>query len=158
MPFDAVLAEDAPERVALRTRVRCYRSPLTLERTMSLKNDLAALFIEERVVNESVGEYAIMWGHHPAIGTPFLDSHCVVQAPAKKVEVMNIHPNGLWEPGDGYDYPMVRNRRTGKLQEVTRILPRDALSIDVLFFKELAEGWYGLTNQETGVGFGPGLT
>ena len=26
--------------------------------------------------------------------------------------------------------------------------------MDVVFFKELSEGWYGLTNREQGVGFG----
>jgi len=154
LPFEAAIAEDTPERVALRTWVRCYRSPLTLERTMALKADVAALFIHERVVNESAGEFAVMWGHHPAVGPPFLDEDCFVQTPARKVEVMAIHPNGLWEPGDGYDFPMVKNRRSGALQDITRVLPRHTRSIDVVFFKELAEGWYGLTNRRTAVGFG----
>jgi Domain of unknown function (DUF4432) len=154
LPFEAEVAQDNSDQVALRTRVRCYRSPLTLERTMSLKRGIAGLFVSERVVNESVGEFAIMWGHHPSVGVPFLDDNCLVQAPAKKVEVLAFHPNGLWEPGDGYNFPMVKNRRTGKLQDITHVLPRETLSVDVVFFKELTEGWYGLTNQKLGVGFG----
>lgn len=154
LPFEATIVEDTPERVAVRTWVRTYRSPLTLERTMALKRDKAALFIKERLVNESEGEFAIMWGHHPSLGVPFLDENCVVQVPAKKVEVLAFHPNGLWEPGGDYDFPMVLNRRTGKLQDITRVLPRTTRSVDVVFFKELTEGWYTITNEKLQVAFG----
>lgn len=154
LPFEAVIAEDTQERVAIHTRVRLYRSPLMLERTMSLKRGVAALFIHERLLNESTGEFAIMWGHHPAIGEPFLDDSCIVQTPASKVEVLAYHQNGLWEPGGDYDFPMVRNRRTTGMQDITRVLKRETQSVDVVFFKELTEGWYGLTNQRLGVGFG----
>ncbi len=154
LPFQATVVADKPDYVAVHTRVRCYRSPLTLERTMSLKSGSAALAIAERLINESSEDFAVMWGHHPAIGTPFLDDTCVVQAPAKKVEVLAFHPNGLWEPGDGYDFPLVKNRRSGQLQDITCVLPRETHSVDVVFFKELSEGWYGLTSQRLGVGFG----
>ncbi len=154
LPFEAALLEDTPERVSVRTWVRTYRSPLKLERTMSLQRDKGALFIQERLVNESPGEFAIMWGHHPAFGQPFLDEHCVVRAPAKKVEVLAFHPNGLWEPGGDYDFPMVPNRRTGQLQDITRVQGRETRSVDVVFFKELSEGTYTITNEKLGVGFG----
>jgi hypothetical protein len=154
LPFEATVLEDTPDRVSLETRARLYRSPLALERTMSLEKDKAALFIKERLVNESEGEFAIMWGHHPSLGTPFLNENCVVQAPAKKVEVLAFHPNGLWEPGGDYDFPMVPNRRTGQLQDITKVLPKDACSVDVVFFKDLAEGWYAISDQEANIGFG----
>ncbi len=154
LPFEGSVEQDTPERVALRTRTRCYRSPLTLERTMSLQRHQAALFIRERLVNESACEFAIMWGHHPSVGEPFLDSNCIVQAPAKQVEVSAYHRNGLWEPGDGYAFPMVKNRRTGQEEDITRVLSPQTHSVDVVFFKGLTEGWYGLTNQRLRLGFG----
>ncbi|NWF69696.1 MAG: aldose 1-epimerase [Chloroflexi bacterium] len=154
LPFEAALVEDSAERVALRTRVRLYRSPLTLERTMALKKGVAALFIDERLTNEAESEFAVMWGHHPAFGTPFLDESCIVQTPAKKVEVLAFHPNGLWQPGGDYEFPMVPNRRSGKAEDITHVLPKSVRSVDVVFFKELSEGWYGLTNRNQGVGFG----
>ncbi|TBR57030.1 DUF4432 domain-containing protein [Westiellopsis prolifica IICB1] len=154
LPFEATITEDSQEQVTLHTRVHLYRSPLRLERKMSLKRGIAALFIQERVFNDSMGEFAIMWGHHPAIGEPFLDDSCIVQTPASKVEVMAYHQNGLWEPGGNYDFPKVKNRRTGVMQDVTRVLPRETKSVDIVFFKELTEGWYGITNQRLNVGFG----
>jgi len=154
LPFEAFIQEDQPDLVSLKTRVRTYRSPLTLERTMTVKKNLAALFIHERLVNESESEFAVMWGHHPALGAPFLDENCVVATPAKKVEVLAFHPNGLWKPGGDYDFPMVPNQRSGEKQDIRRVLPRETRSVDVVFFKELSEGWYNITNQKTGLGFG----
>lgn len=154
LPFEAQLVEDSPEMVSIKTRVRLYRSPLALERTLSLRSGLSALFIHEQLTNESEGEFAIMWGHHPAFGAPFLDESCVVQAPVKKVEVAAFHQNGLWEVGTDYDFPMVPNRRTGQREDITRVRAKSTKSVDVVFFKELNEGWYGLTNQNQGMGIG----
>jgi Domain of unknown function (DUF4432) len=154
LPFEAAVQEDSQEVVSLKTGVRTYRSPLRLERTMTLKRDIAALFIHEQLVNESEGEFAIMWGHHPTFGEPFLDESCMVTAPVKKVEVLAFHPNDLWKPGGDYDFPMTPNQRTGQLQDIRKILGRETRSVDVVFFKELDEGWYSITNQNLGVGFG----
>jgi len=154
LPFESTVLEDTPDSVSLRTRVRLYRSPLTLERTMSIKRDKAAFFIRERLVNESGEDFAIIWGHHPAIGAPFLNEHCVVKFPAKKVEILAFHPNGLWEPGGDYNFPLVPNRRTGKLQDITKVLPKETRSVDVVIFKELSEGWYAIYDENSGIGFG----
>jgi hypothetical protein len=154
LPFEANIVEDTPETVGVKTQVRLYRSPLALERTMSLKRDAAALFIHERLLNESTGEFALMWGHHPAFGEPFLDDSCFVQTSAAKVEVLAYHPNGLWETGLDFDFPQVKNRRIGELQDITVVRNRETRSVDVVFFKELQEGWYGLTNRKLRVGFG----
>lgn len=154
LPFQAAIEEDSPGLVSLKTWVRLYRTPLALERSMSLKKETAALFIHERLVNEADMEYAVIWGHHPAFGAPFLDENCVVEAPASKVEVLSYHPNGLWQPGGDYDFPMVPNRRTGQLQDIRRVLPPDTRSVDVVFFKDLQDGWYRISNPRLGAGFG----
>ncbi len=154
LPFEAQVEEDSADRVSLRVRTRCYRSPLTLERLMTLQRGRPALLITERLANDAPVEFAVMWGHHPAVGAPFVDDSCVVETPARTVRVLAYHPNGLWEPGDAYVFPMVKNRRTGSLQDITRVLPPETRSVDVISFWGLTEGWYGLTNRRTRVGFG----
>jgi hypothetical protein len=154
LPFEAEVAEDTPECVSLRLQTRCYRSPLRLERRMTLRRHVPALFIAERLANEAPVEFSVMWGHHPALGEPFLDDSCVVQTPARTVRVLAYHRNGLWEPGDEYAFPLVTNRRTGQLEDVTRILPPETRSVDVVSFWDLDEGWYALTNRRRRVGFG----
>jgi hypothetical protein len=154
LPFEASIIEDSTDMVSVKMHVSLYRSPLTLERTLSLKRDASALFIQEKLVNQAEIDFAIMWGHHPAFGAPFLDESCIVHTPASKVEVLAFHPNGLWQPGGDYDFPNVPNRRTKQIQDIRHVLPQSTQSVDVVFFKELREGWYGLTNQNQRIGFG----
>lgn len=154
LPFEARVVEDSPERAELELTVRTYRSPLRLVRRMSLRGDQPTLFVEERLENESAGEYAIMWGHHPAFGPPFLDETCRVDVDAGAVDVLAFHRNGLWEPGEDYGFPLVPNRRTGEPEDVTRIRGAATKSVDVIRFKELRHGSYGLTSERHGVGVG----
>jgi uncharacterized protein DUF4432 len=154
LPFEAELIENSTERAAVRFTAQCYRSPLRLERTLSIERNSPALFIKERLVNQSTEPFAVMWGHHPAFGEPFLDESCLVQTPAHTLRVLAYHQNGLWEPGDAYQFPTAKNRRTGHLQDVTRVLPASTRSVDVISFWDLDAGWYGLTNQRRRVGFG----
>lgn len=154
LPFEARVIEDNTQQITLKTRVSLYRSPLTLERNLTLKTGQAVLFIEETLCNHSTAEFAIMWGHHPALGEPFLDDSCVVQVPATTVEAMAFHANGLWESNSEFKFPLVKNRRTQELQDITKILDRHSKSVDVLFLKELTAGWYAITNQRQQVGFG----
>src|SRR5574341_1352986 len=125
LPFEAAVEDDSADRVTLRLQTRCYRSPLLLERRMTLARGRPALLIAERLVNEAPVEFAVMWGHHPAFGPPFVDDSCVVQTPARTVRVLSYHANGLWEPGEGYTFPNVKNRRTGALEDVTAVRPRE---------------------------------
>lgn len=154
LPVEVSIEQNTPEIVSIHTRVRLYRSPLALDRTLTLQKNRSALFIHEKLENESGYDYAIIWGHHPALGAPFLDENCVVTTPAKKVEVLAFHPNGLWKPGGDYDYPMVPNQRTGQLEDISQVRPASTKSVDVVFFKELTEGWYAVNNQKRCAGFG----
>ncbi|MBE9222365.1 DUF4432 family protein [Cyanobacterium stanieri LEGE 03274] len=154
LPVSAQIITDTPELVTLKTEVTLYRSPLKLEKHLSLKKDTATLFIKEKLTNTSPHDFEIMWGHHPVVGEPFLDTSCTVQAPAKKIEVMAYHPNGLWTTDKEFDFPHAQNRRTGQMQDVTKILGKESKSVDVLFFKELQEGWYGINNHNLNLGLG----
>jgi len=154
LPLNARVLEDSAGEVVLELSTRLYRSPLSLVRRMSLRDNVPALFIDETLRNEADQEFAVMWGHHPAVGAPFLDESCVVSAPASRVDVLDFHPNGLWERGEGFAYPLVPSRRSGEPEDIRRVRPPGTRSADVLRLTGLAAGWYGLTSQRLGVGLG----
>jgi Domain of unknown function (DUF4432) len=154
LPFEARVLEDDPARVTVELETRLYRSPLRLLRRMSLRDDEPALFLSERLENQGAVEFAVMWGHHPAFGPPLLDETCVVRTVARRVDVLAFHRNGLWEPGEGYEFPHVRSRRTGELEDVTRVRAPSTGSVDVIRFTGLDGGWYGLTSERLEVGVG----
>lgn len=155
LPFEARVLEDSPERVSVQASVRLYRSPLALKRTMTIESGRSALIIDEELTNESSGPYAVMWGHHPALGEPFLDDSCVLQVAASSTRVLDFHANGLWERGE-HGFPEVPNRRTGNLEDVRIIRSRETRSVDVVSFAGLLDGWYAVTNRRRQLGFGMG--
>jgi hypothetical protein len=50
---------------------------------MIVERNLAGLQIRESIVNLSGEDLNYMWGHHPALGDPFLSGDCVLTVPAR---------------------------------------------------------------------------
>jgi hypothetical protein len=72
LPWDYAIVEDAEERVAVRLSVACTKAPLRLVKELRLGAGSARLEVEETLVNESSVAVWLMWGHHIALGAPFL--------------------------------------------------------------------------------------
>lgn len=153
IPWEYTLTEDEPERVTLRLRVRTYRTPLFVEKWLTLTSGRPVLQIRERLVNEGHEPVELMWGHHPAFGPPFLDDSCVVDLPGALVRATDALPTHRYRPGSGYVWPYVP-ARDGELLDISKIAPPETRSHDTLFLTELAAGWYAVTNTRRAVGFG----
>ena len=87
VPWTLDVVEDEPDRVSVVCRVRALRTPLLLERRMTIRADRAALFLDERLTNESAEDLDVMWGHHVAFGRPFLDGETRIHTSARRVVV-----------------------------------------------------------------------
>jgi len=155
IPWDFQIMEDDPEKIAVKFWVRTYRSPFYVEKVLSLQRNVAALHIEEKVVNEADEEMDLMWGHHPAVGLPFLSEHCIIDAPAKKVLVhpVEVFPNQRLDPGAEFSWPLARDKRRKKI-DLSKVPPPENKTADLFYLTELERGWYGITNSQMKVGFG----
>jgi hypothetical protein len=81
VPWDVSIVEDTQELVAVRFVVRTRKSPLLLERTLSLRSAARGFQLDERLVNESPVAMRAMWGHHITFGQPFLKPGCHILLP-----------------------------------------------------------------------------
>ncbi|MFB0546342.1 MAG: aldose 1-epimerase [Anaerolineae bacterium] len=154
IPWNAQVIEDSPQRVAVKFWVRTYRTPFYLEKILSLESDRAILGLEEKLVNEGAEEMDFMWGHHPTIGPSFLDEHCRLDVPARKVI---IHPVQYSETnrlpaGRKFQWPLVEDRR-GETVDLSRIPSPEVTSTDVAYLTDFEEGWCALTNARRRLGF-----
>ncbi|WCB94862.1 hypothetical protein DSM104299_03602 [Baekduia alba] len=76
IPWDHEIVEDAEQRVAVRFEALIPRTPLRVEKTLTLDAASPRIEVVERLTNHSpVGQRA-MWGQHLAFGSPFLSSDC----------------------------------------------------------------------------------
>ena len=81
LPWKYEVVEDSPYSVKIRFFVRMRRSPLFVTKCVTLTSESSVVEFEETVANEGDEEFKFMWGHHPAIGKPFLDENCVIDLP-----------------------------------------------------------------------------
>ncbi len=155
VPWEYRILEDRPEQVSVALWVRTYRTPFLLQKTLTLKLGVPALFIEEQVTNEGHEPVDFMWGHHPVVGEPFLDASCVISAPDCTVEIfddedgpdhrMGLHQKGQW--------PIIKDR-DGKPMDLRQMPPKNIRTMDNCYLYGFKDGWISVQNGDKGVGFG----
>jgi hypothetical protein len=152
IPWDYAVTEDSPERVALRFRVRTYRTPFLIEKDVALERGRPALFLHERIVNEGRVDLPVMWGQHPAYGPPFLDESCRIDIPGGRVHCAGLSPNSRFREGVT-DWPLAGARGGGTI-DLRTVAGTQADTTDTIRLDSLTAGWYALRNESLGVGIG----
>jgi len=152
--WDCAIVGDSPDRVTARLTCRLTKMPLTIEKRLTLVSGESALRIEERITNDSPEPIEFMWGHHPALGAPFLNSNCAVDIPAGKVAVYSFpeDPDRRFERGQVFDWPSMVTR-SGEGVDGRLIPGPESKGSDEFLLTDLREGWYAITDTEKRVGF-----
>lgn len=155
VPWSWRILVDTPGQVEVALWVRTYRSPWLLEKKLTLRSGVPALFIEERLTNEGGEPMDFMWGHHPVVGSPFLDESCRISAPDCRVEVfhdedgpdyrMGLHQIGRW--------PVIQDRH-GKPLDLREVPSSASQTMDNCYLSDFSEGWIAVSNCRLRVGFG----
>ena len=155
IPWEYRVLEDTPDRISVACWVRLYRSPFYVEKTLALRANSAVLEIEETVINEGREPMELMWGHHPAFGAGFLSERCVIDCSAKSVHAMPTvsFETQRFNPGAVFNWP-IGEGRGHELIDVSRMPPPDHNTADMLYLSDLEKGWFTITDQDRGVGFG----
>jgi hypothetical protein len=154
LPWSYTITKDEVGEVEVRFEVRTVRTPFHLVKTVSLRREEAILHIHESVTNEAGQEVHFTWGHHPALGWPFIDESCRVDLPGCQIRTIadftpatsRLKPDQIseWPMADGSD---------GEKVDLSRILGPGAEASDMVFLEGISDGWYAVTNTNLGVGF-----
>lgn len=155
MPWDCTIVKDSPERVSVKFSVRTYRTPFFFEKTLSLSAGIPILDIQETLLNEGEEKTKCVWGQHIALGSPFLSKDCVIDLPGGVVmnHPVEFHPNNRLKPNLQSPWPWTEHKDGSKV-DLSRVPPKSIRTYDQSYIKEIPEGWYAITNQEFGVGWG----
>jgi len=152
--WDAEIIVEAGDAAEVKLTTRLARSPFRLQRAMRVGKGRAVLEIHERITNEGDEPMAYMWGHHPALGAPFLSEACRIDLDAATIVADDAYdpPFNPMQPASSYRWPIVQ--RDGRETDLSRIPPRSEPSACLGYLSEFRSGWYGVTNTELGFGFG----
>jgi hypothetical protein len=153
-PWEYRVDVDTPEEIQITCSIRTRRAPFLLKKTFALYRHQAALRINEVALNESEEELHVVWGHHPAYGSPFLDDSCVIDLPPCQVRTTEcLDPSSRLEENFSGTWPTVRMRSGGEA-DLSKIPGPESRSQDLAFLYGFREGWYALRNQSQKVGIG----
>ena len=155
VPWDSVIEEDTPDRVSMRFSVRTARMPFFFEKTLSLSSGSSVLEIEAALVNEGEEPAHCVWGEHIALGPPFLSEDCLIDLPGGTLSnhPEDHHPNNRLKAGASGPWPWTQTK-DGARVDLSKVPPKSIRSYDMSYVTDMPEGWYAVTNQRTGVGFG----
>ncbi len=156
IPWECRIETDREDEVAAKMWTRTCRTPFYIEKTLRLKTGVAALFLEERIVNEGHEEMDYMWGHHPTFGHPFLDPSCRIDIPATRVEVQTplCSETSRLAPGAEFNsFPIIKDK-DGHDFDLSAVPPPEAKTSEMCYLLGLKDGWYALTNTNRKIGFG----
>lgn len=149
LPWQWRLVEESGERVEVQLSARMLRTPFLLSKRMSLKKGQRALWIEERALNEGGVAMPLAWGHHPALGGPFLDGELFLDIPAQMGHTFptSFHPDF---PADtAFSWPWA-----GEGLDLSAMPALKGKWAGIAYAAGLREGWCALTNPGLGLGFG----
>lgn len=154
LPWRYEITRDEPDEIEVRFEVRTLRTPFHLVKSVSLRRNETLLRIHERVTNESGQEVSFTWGHHPALGWPFIDETCRVDLPVSRIRTMtDFTPStSRLKPEQVTDWPMAEGAN-GEHVDLSRIPGPDAAASDMVFLEGITDGWYAVTNARLRMGF-----
>src|SRR5262249_16847180 len=154
LPWQYAITRDEPDNIEVRFEVRTVRTPFRLVKTLSLSGKHPVLRIQERVTNESGQEVAFTWGHHPALGWPFLDESCRVDVPESRIVTLPEYtpPASRLSDQQSRAWPLA-DGRDGSVVDLPLIPGREVGGSDMVFLRDLKEGWFAVTNTQRRVGF-----
>jgi hypothetical protein len=155
-PWKFQIITDNPEEIKIKFFIRLTRSPLYIEKIVSLVSDSTVLSFEESVINEADEEFKLTWGHHPVFGAPFLDENCVIDIPegseGHSYEV-DFSGNSVIAPDRDFLWPLAKGKG-GEDVNISKVMPPEAKTAFNAYIKNIKEGWYGITNLDKKIGFG----
>jgi hypothetical protein len=156
LPWNFEVVEDTPYIVRVKLYVRTRRAPLFVTKMITIRSQTAVLEFEESIRNEADETFHFMWGHHPAVGVPFLDPNCVVDLPSGAVGQtyqVDFSGNSPFGADEEFVWPIAKDKN-GRKVDLSRVMSPNERTAFNIYIKNLTEGWYGITNLKKKIGFG----
>lgn len=154
LPWRYALTKDEADEVEVRFEVRTVRTPFSLIKTVSLRRNEAAVRISERVTNEGGQAVDFTWGHHPALGWPFIDETCRVDVPDCSIITLGEYtPATSRLRADQTSRWPIAEATDGTQIDLSHIPGPESSASDMVFLSEMSDGWFAVTNTARRVGF-----
>ena len=156
LPWGYKIEEDDVYNLKIKLFTRMKRTPFFVEKIISISSDNSYIDFEEKIINEGNVEFKFMWGHHPAIGKPFLSEHCFINLPKNLSGLThNVHynPTDILPLNKEFKWPYLIDLNNHKLNLSEVFAPEARTDFRIVLYG-FDEGWFAITNPKLKIGFG----
>lgn len=130
---------------------RLVTAPLLIHRHVTIEG--AVLRVHETVTNASSQAVEVMWSHHPAFGSPFIDSSCVVSAGCATLIADDVAPGTILESASSFSWPHALDV-DGRPVDFSRVPPLNEPRSVLAYLDDFEAGYFAITNTRLGLGVG----
>ncbi len=156
LPWHYEIITDTVEEIKVKFSVRMNRAPFFVTKIITIKSYSTVIEFEESIINEGDEEFKFTWGHHPAIGKPFLDENCVIDIAGGTIGhtyEKDFSGNSILPLDKEFQWPLLKDKNN-RTVNLSKVMSPDLKTAFCVSLEKMKEGWYGITNMLIGVGFG----
>jgi Domain of unknown function (DUF4432) len=140
------IEELGPSRAIFSTTL--LTAPLDLRRVVTVEGP--ELRVEEEVRNGSEDPLEVMWGHHPALGAPFLAPGCTIAVSARTFRSDDRAPGTGLAPGAVSEWPYAELESGGTI-DLSIIPPAEERRAVLGYLTDFEEGRYRIESPRSGL-------
>lgn len=156
LPWNMDVLEDSEKKITVELSVATLRFPFILKKTLTLLENDSVLYVEEEIINSGVQTMQYQWGHHPAIGSNFLDETCeiiVKGTPAVKGVQADLGSVSCLEAGQEGIWPVVTDQ-SGNPCDLSKVEKKESKTYREFSLSNLEEAEFIVKNNRLQIGFG----
>lgn len=150
LPWEYCVICDTPEEVSLKCFVKTSKLPFLLEKTITVKSNIATLFFDEKLTNLGKTPMEFQWGHHPNIGGKFLDDTCVIDMPGG--ELTTVNESERINQGIVGSWPFVEGKKSRV--DFSKMPSEGSLTNEIVNVDMSNGSWAVVRNESKGMGVG----
>lgn len=155
--WDYAVLETERHRVTAKLWAHLLRTPLYIEKQLTLNADDPRLHLRLVICNDGGTALHAMWGQHIAFGRPFLDAGVRIDVPPCTLQAHDPIPGfepRRFQPSASGAWPHLP-APDGTPVDASRVpSPAEAQAQEMAYLLDLTDGWYAVTSLARGVGFG----
>ncbi|MFY0628474.1 MAG: DUF4432 family protein [Reichenbachiella sp.] len=155
VPWHFEIEENTKDSIAIKCWVRPMRTPLLIEKILTLKSGSKELNVDSKITNEGNTYFDFIWGQHIAFGLSFLEEGAEIKTNANsmmsepampdkrrfKPDIESTWPEGIGLDGVKIDASKIQKSGQNPYSELT-------------YLSGFTEGKYSILNPTTKLGFG----
>ncbi len=147
------VVQDSAEEIAVEFFTYTVRAPFKATKTITIKKDSLSIEFLEKIENLSNEEFEFLWGHHPVVGAPFLNSSCEINIDGEYfiTDTCFDNSNSYFENGKRYSFPMAKCKDE-KVRDMRLI--NETPNAELMYFPNINKGHASIYNKDLKIGIG----